>query len=372
MVSRVSGIEDNSLKIGALYSLSGGWGKYGEAQVRAHEYWIDQVRDRGGIDGEFDVEIFVEDTSISSTQGVEKAKKLIKEYDVDVIIGPNSFGVRQSVSAITEKEQIPQLYFNPSGGKGVPDYSNEYMFNFGAVPAMAAGPEVVEYLTAEYGTDWYMLGSDISLSKELSKVIKKEVTRQEGSIMGENYVRIGHTDFSSILRDVRSTNPDVIYCPLTANSAISFMEQAENNGLRDEFQTVHFFLSHGAFESAESSVVKGALQTGEYFQNIDTELNRKFVSGYQKRYGKESGPYQYDGKVYHALQLLTEAVKQAKSTAPEDIKDSLVSLPSTATIYGESSIIYNNQAHIPYRIGRINSDREFEIEEVFGPMIPTK
>jgi ABC-type branched-subunit amino acid transport system substrate-binding protein len=361
--------QDDSLKIGALYSLSNGWDKYGEAQVRTHELWADQIRDQGGINGTFDVEIFVEDTAISSTQSVQKAKKLINQHDIDVLLGPNSFGVRQSVSIVTEDEQIPQLYFNPSGGGGVPDFCNEYMFNFGITPSMAVGPEVVDHLMGEYGKDWYILGSDISLSKELSAVIKEEVTDQGGSIKGETYSKIGVIDFSSILDDIASTDPDVIYSPLTANSAISFMKQAERRDLRDNFQTVHFFLSHGAFESADASVVEGALQIGEYFQSIRTDLNADFVAQYQDKYGPTIGPYQYDGKVYHALQLLTQAVIQAGSTDSEAITRTLSDLPSTSTIYGESSIPYDNQAKITYHIGKINRNKQFEIEKTFGPII---
>lgn len=329
-------------------------------------------KEQGGIDGQFDVEIFVEDTTISSTRGVQMAKRLIKQNDIDVLIGPNSFGVRQSVSTVTEDNGVPQLYFNPSGGNGVPDYCNEYLFNLGATPSIAAGPEVVDYLIEEYGMDWYMLGSDISLSRELSAVIKDGVTERGGSIKGEHYFTIGHTDFTSILDDIRMRDPDIIYCPLTANSAISFMKQAEDHSLREDFQTVHFFLSHGAFESADVEIVEGALQTGEYFQSIPTEHNEQFVQMYQDTYGSTVGPYQYDGKVYHALQLLTTAVTRAGSTDSEAIKRELTDLPPMPTIYGESSIPHDNQAKIPYYIGRIDDNKQFDIEQTFGPLASLK
>lgn len=368
MDDRTTSSQETTLKIGALYSLSGGWGKYGEAQVRSHELWADQLRDRGGIDGRFDVEIFVEDTAISSTRGVQMAKRLIKRRDVDVLLGPNSFGVRQSVSTLTEDNSVPQLYFNPSGGGGVPDFCNDYLFNLGVTPSMAAGPEVVDYLIEEYGPNWYMLGSDISLSRELSTAIKHYVTDRGGSIKGEHYFTIGHTDFSSVLDDIEVQDPDIVYCPLTANSAISFMKQAERRRLRERFQTVHFFLSRGAFESADAQVVEGALQLSEYFQNIATGRNEQFVAEYRERYGSTVGPYQYDGKVYHALQLLTSAVARAGSTDSMAIRRELADLPPTKTISGESSIPHDNQAKIPYYLGRINSDKQFEIEQTFGPL----
>lgn len=54
------------------------------------------------------------------------------------------------------------------------------------------------------------------------------------------------------------------------------MKRAERRQLRERFQTVHSFLWHGAFESADVQVVEGALQLSEYLQNIVTEPNEQF------------------------------------------------------------------------------------------------
>jgi ABC-type branched-subunit amino acid transport system substrate-binding protein len=273
------------------------------------------------------------------------------------------------VSQVTEQEQIPHLYFNPSGGGEVPDYCNNYLFNLGASARMAAGNEVTDYLMSEYGKDWYTLGSDLSLSRNLSSLHADKLAENGGSMLGEKYVQFGVTDFTSILEDIEAEDPDVVFSPLTVNSAIAFMRQAQERGIRDSIQSIQFFMSHGSFEDTDPDTVKGALQTTEYYQNIETDMNQQFVSAYQDKYGPEVGPHQYDGKVYHAYQLLDQAIQTGGSTAAADITNELTDLAPTSTIYGESSIGHDNQAKIKYRIGRVNSDNEFETEKAFGPIV---
>ncbi|HBQ45713.1 MAG TPA: urea ABC transporter substrate-binding protein, partial [Ruminococcaceae bacterium] len=46
-----------------------------------------------------------------------------------------------------------------------------------------------------------------------------------GTVVGEEYVPYGSTDFSSVLNKIKKSEPDVIYSELTGDSNVAFYKQ---------------------------------------------------------------------------------------------------------------------------------------------------
>lgn len=351
--------------------MSQGWGRYGKAQERAVEVWIDQMNNNGGVGGR-EVEFVLRDSAIDPTTGTERARELIQNEDVDVIIGPNAGPVRQAVSSVTEEEGIPHLFFIETGGpNAIDDYCNEWLFKFGGVPTGLSGPSVVEYIMNEFGDQIYILGTDYSLPTGMGELIRSEVESRGGTILGEQYVELGLTDFSSILTNIESKDPEVVWSPLTANSALAFMKQAYNQGLRDNWQTVHLALSGGTIAGTDPEPIEGALMTALYFESIENEDNQEFVSKYKDMHG-DVGPYKYDGLAYNTVQILGNAVERADSTEPDALKEALQDTSEIQTIMGNVSFPYDNQIEAPYKLGRVTSDSDYEVVKSFEPTAPSQ
>ena len=80
-------VQEDSIRIGALLSLTGGGAYYGELNYRGVDLAVDLINQQGGIGGK-DLEIVLEDTETSSATATVALQKLAGIDDVPVVIGP--------------------------------------------------------------------------------------------------------------------------------------------------------------------------------------------------------------------------------------------------------------------------------------------
>ncbi|MGD0168656.1 MAG: ABC transporter substrate-binding protein, partial [Smithella sp.] len=85
-----------SVKIGALFSVSGPASFLGEPERNTAEMMVAEINKAGGIKGR-KLELIVYDTQGDATKAVQAANKLIKDDKVVAIIGPSTTGDSMAV-----------------------------------------------------------------------------------------------------------------------------------------------------------------------------------------------------------------------------------------------------------------------------------
>ena len=73
-------------KMGILVSLTGVHAIFGETMLHCAQYAQKEINDRGGIEGR-KLDFVIEDDETDPKVGIEKARKLIKRDQVDVVVG---------------------------------------------------------------------------------------------------------------------------------------------------------------------------------------------------------------------------------------------------------------------------------------------
>jgi branched-chain amino acid transport system substrate-binding protein len=101
------------IKIGGIFALTGRAAHIGTSQRDAVLIAIDEVNDKGGINGR-KLEMVMEDTESNPTKAVMALKKILEAEDVVAIIGPTLTGTAMAMRGFIEKEKIPA--FMHSGG----------------------------------------------------------------------------------------------------------------------------------------------------------------------------------------------------------------------------------------------------------------
>jgi len=89
--------DDDVVRLGATYILSGFASLYGEAAERGLEMAQSEINDNGGIDGR-DVEVTVRDTEASADTAIQQMRSLVEEDNVHGLFGLDSSGVAQAVA----------------------------------------------------------------------------------------------------------------------------------------------------------------------------------------------------------------------------------------------------------------------------------
>ena len=98
----------SSIKIGAVYALSGDSAAIGTNILRGIDYAVEEINKSGGIHGH-PLEVVLADTRGDAQRAAREAKRLIEEEDVKAILGCHQSAATQAVFDVCRQEEIPAL-----------------------------------------------------------------------------------------------------------------------------------------------------------------------------------------------------------------------------------------------------------------------
>lgn len=363
---------DDTFQIGINMELSSGYGLQGGSVVNAVELRANEINENGGLDGE-EIELVVEDNQVDPGVAVEKARKLTRDDSVDVMLGPINSSQRVAISEVAQQEEVPLIYPIPYEGPVADDYCNEWMFKTWQVPSQQVIP-FIPWLMDNYGDRFFFLGADYSWPRALNDIAKETVAEHGGETVGEEYVQINATDFSSIIPRVEEADPDVLFMDLVGESVTAIQDQMHNRGVRDQWQEVG--LAHGIAELAgvSAGAAEGVLNCQGYYAMLPNEENQTFVQSYTDEYGdgnEEDVFINYlTGPSYIAIQLLEQAVEEAGGTSTEDIREGFPETSLENTIAGPLSMEHDYQAQVQCKVAQVNSETDYELQDTLDAVMP--
>ncbi len=307
--------EEKPIKVGVVTALSGTISADGKGLLGAIELWKQEVNEAGGLLGR-DVELVVKDSASDPKTANEKAKSLISE-NVDVVIGPILTAERSAVYPGVTQEGIPFLYSTFYEGGAYDDL----MFITGEVPEQQT-KKFIPWLAENYGKKFYFVGSDYEYPRVTNAKAKEYLAEVGGEVVGEEYVVLGTTDFSSVITRIKRADPDVVVCNVVGTDGIALTKQMYDYGLMDEVtfaSTVHMETYINAIGPEAS---EGILVCFGYFENIDTPANQEFVSAY-KEIESEQPVTTITEAGYAVMKMWGKAVEDAGTTEGEAVRKAM-------------------------------------------------
>ena len=220
--------ETKTVKVGILHSLSGTMA-ISETSVRDAEMLaIKEINAKGGVLGKL-IEVVQEDGASEPQIFAEKARKLIQNNKVATIFGCWTSASRKAVKPVVE--ETGALLWYPVQYEGM-EASPNIMY-MGAAPNQQAVP-AVEFCADKFGKNMFLVGSDYVFPRTANKIIKAQLANIGGSVAGEEYTPMGHTDFATIVSKIQSAKPDCIINTLNGDSNVAFFKQLTDAGITAE------------------------------------------------------------------------------------------------------------------------------------------
>lgn len=343
----------NTFTIGAALPLSQGWEAYGNTMLRAVEIGATALEESAAMDGR-EVSVLVEDTQVAPQTTRDVVTKLITEDGADVIFGPVSSTNRIAMAPLLADNGVPGLYAVEYEGRAAEDYCNEWLFKTAEIPPQQIQP-FVPWLLEEYGDSFFLLGSDYTWPKEMNAATRSVLGEHGGQVLGEEYVPIGHTEFSSIIPRIESADPDVLFMTLTGPSVPAIQQQMQTFGVRGQWTDVGISHGQGLLAGAPAAAVEGVVSCHTYMEALDTERNAAFVQAFRDR-GEDMPITFLTGTSRIAMSLLQAAIEAEGDTSADAIRSGLRGVSAT-TIAGEVSIDVDQQATLPTRASRVDAQR---------------
>lgn len=348
------GDEGDTIKVGVLHSLSGTMA-ISEVSVRDSSIMaINEINAAGGVLGK-QLEPIVEDGASEPTVFAEKAEKLIQQDEVAVVFGGWTSASRKAMLPVFEEHN--SLLFYPVQYEGLEASPN--IFYTGATTNQQIVP-AVSWLLENRGTSFYLLGSDYVFPRTANQIIKLQLEAEGGTLVGEEYTPLGHTDYSTVISKIQQAKPDVIFNTLNGDSNVAFFKQLKDAGITsDDITVLSVSVAEEEIRGIGADVLEGHLAAWNYYQTTDTPENEAFVANYKAAYGEDRVTADPIEAGYISVYLWAKAVEKAGTTDVDAVKEAAAGLQFQApeglvTVDGDNQHIYK-----PVRIGEVQADGQF-------------
>jgi urea transport system substrate-binding protein len=342
------------IKIGLLYSLSGVTSVSEKQLYNGTKLAIDEINENGGINGR-KIETVFADYASDPAKAADKARRLILDDKVTAIVGTCSSSARQAVKPVVE--QYKSLLVYPQSYEGQEESKN--IVYVGCIPNQQA--EIfVNWLLKNTGKKFFLIGCDFVYPQVENKLAKEYLAKGGGTVVGEEYVPYGSTDFSSVLNKIKTSNPDIVYSELTGDSNVAFYKQYNAYGLKATIASLT--TNETVLKAIGTEASKGSYICVDYFKNVENDLNKKFVQKYSATFKDGTEPSYAVMGGYNAGLFLGEALKKAAD--PENTQQVIEAFKGLKldSPSGQISIdATNNHAALYCRIGQVDDNGEIKV-----------
>jgi ABC-type branched-subunit amino acid transport system substrate-binding protein len=351
------------IKIGVAVGLSGANSVVAPAVVQSSQLAVDEINAAGGILGR-KVELEIVDDA-SGAVGAQKAfDTLVFQKKVNAIIAMETSAARNAALPVVSKGKVPFIYTSFYEGRSC----NNSMYVNGWVPEQQVAPVVDYFSKTKNAKTFFLVGSDYAFGRGMLDFTKKYIEQKGGKVVGEEYLPIDGSDWTSVVSKIRSVKPDALISA-TAGGApnVSLAKQLKGAGMTLPYGNLA--IDEGTAKTM-GEVANGLYVSASYLTSIDTPENKKFVAAMTKKFGANlKTPNELSEPQYEAFYLYKAAVEKAGST------DSAKVIPALAEVSfngPRGNVQMNKSRHTPLsmRLGQVQADGSIKILETFASVDP--
>src|SRR6266568_1795731 len=300
------------IKVGVITDQTGPLSFMGIANANVARMVIDDINTNGGLLGRR-VDLYIEDSETTDRVAEAKAKKLVRDDQVDVILGGIYSSTRQAIKgpAVVDGRT---LYIYPEQYEG-----QEYdplLFCTGPVPAQQVEP-LIPWLIRETGARRiYLPSADYIWPYVLNNKVREVVTANGGAIVGEEYFPLDHTDYAETVDKITSSGAEVVFNTIVPPGLTPFLDLLYDSGFtRRGGSLVCTYFDENFLNLVPAAQVEGLYSCLDYYQSVGDPFSEQLISEYDKLYpgdAKFTAGSACSG-MYRGLKLWEAAVKEAGS-----------------------------------------------------------
>jgi urea transport system substrate-binding protein len=351
----------DKVKIGFLSALTGLETILGETQLNCFKLAVQEINAAGGAGGR-QIDYVVEDDQTTTKGCIEKARKLISQDKVNVIIGLIASLEHVAARSVTTPARQLLIYTTYYEG-GV---CEKPFFATGQVPNQQIDP-FSSWLTKNVGKTVYILGSDYIWPRKSSEAIKAAFEKNGGRVVGTEFFPFGTQDFGPALDRIRNVNPDMVWVMVAGADGITILKQYRSFGMKP------LLVGNGGdeiYSFAHPDLVEGSISNQAYFMTLDNPKNKQFVAKYREQFGAGKPINAIGEAAYDAVWLYSLAVAKAASTEIDKVIPALSKVEFDAPQGHVNFSAINNHMRCNSILGKARKDGSWEIIENFGQIDP--
>jgi urea transport system substrate-binding protein len=351
-------VTDTEVTVGQLHSATGTMAISETGSIQAERLAIDQINAQGGILGR-KIKIIQEDGASDWPTFAEKSKKLLVNDKVAAVFGCWTSASRKAVLPVFEKEN--GLLYYPTFYEGLEQSKNVFYTGQEATQQILAGLDWVA--KEKKAKTFFLIGSDYIWPRTSNKIARKHIENVlKGTVVGEEYYPLGHTQFGSLINKIKLKKPDVVYAIVVGGSNVSFYKQLKAAGVTADKQTLlTISVTEDELLGIGGENMVGFYAAMKYFQALDNPNNKKFEQAFKAKYGGKAVIGDVTQAAYLGPWLWKAAVEKAKSFDVDKVVAASPEIEMKTAPEGYVKIHKNHHLWSKLRIGQVQSTGQFKV-----------
>lgn len=291
--------QDDVLKIGLIYTLSGPAAALGEQARNGFMLAAERIGELGGME----TEIVVIDDEQRPDKAADDARELVQREEVDFVVGPIFSNILVAIhQPVTETGTIlistNAGTSNFAGAECNPNFFVTSYQNDQNHEVMGA------YAESEGYQNVFLMAPNYQAGRDSLAGFKNSYT---GGFAGEVFTEMGQLDFSSELAQIAAFQPDALFTFMPGGMGVNLVKQFDQAGLSSMPFLSAFTVDETTLPATQDAAV-GLLGGANWAPDLENEANEAFVSAYIEEYGAVPGTYAM--QAYDAAQLIDSAVRK--------------------------------------------------------------
>ena len=328
---------------------------------------VDEINAAGGVLGR-ELELIKYDGQSDVRRHQEFAQKCILDDEADVVMAGYTSSQREAArAAATENGVI--FWHNNQGEGGIAD---KYSFFTGPIPEQQILTGI-KYMIEKYGPRMYVLAADYGFGQVSALWTRAAAGLYGGEIVGEEFIPLGNSEFSSSIQNVQQSKPDFMVHYLVGANQGQFYPQAQAAGL--EIPAVSTVNLQQGFEHLRFPVpaLKDLYVPVAYIEElgqVDGDA-KAFNDAIRAKFSDIEYVNQPARCAYVAVNLMAKAWEKAGTTDPDATVTALESGLSFEA--PEGRVFLDPATHhltMTIRMAQVQDDHSIAFVEDFGPIEP--
>jgi ABC-type branched-subunit amino acid transport system substrate-binding protein len=298
-----------SIPLGLVFSRSGPYAMMAREMEKSALMAVDEVNASGEFDFTFAPHLRDPGGVVAAYHGA--CDELIREENVEHIVGCYTSASRKQVIPIVERTE--RLLWHPARYEGFE--SSDNVIYVGAAPNHTVVP-LVRHMLDQIASDVFCAGSNYVWTWESNRVLREIVTSAGGRILAERLLELGETALDHIVSEIIERRPPAVFNTLVGESSYAFMRalHAASQDARLSIPVLSCSLCEPELKMIGPAASVGCISSSAYFESIETDENRAFVTRWKARHGTESNPSVDGQSTYVCVMLLARAIRRAGTT----------------------------------------------------------
>jgi len=320
-----------TLKIGLLSGFSGPYAAFGPDMANSIDVYLDQ---HNGMIGGLKVTVIQEDESATPQEALLKARKLVEQDRVNVLMGLVSSANALAVRDLLDGSKTPTIITNAGADDITGAKRSPYILRV-SFSSWQQGAPSGKFAVQQGWKNVMAFAPDYAAGYEQLAGFADTFGQAGGNLVDKVFPPLGNSDYAPFLGKIKAAAPDAVWAFFAGADQIKFVQQY-TQFVGDNVPLFGNTLSRNAADAIGKAMLTVKMGCTGWEETLDNPLNQTYVADFSRKFNRHNdyGQYTYDG-----VMLLDKVLTDLKGDTDKDrLASALNNVASFQSIRGEVRI----------------------------------